>query len=432
MSISISSKPNATSDLQTWLSYLEKIHPKTIELGLKRAQKVAETLNVLKPAPYIFTVAGTNGKGTTCRAIEMILLEAGLRVGVYSSPHIIRYTERVRINDQELPESDHAIAFDQIEQARQDTTLTYFEYSTLAALLLFKQANLDVVILEVGLGGRLDATNIVEADVAVVTSIALDHIDYLGDTRESIGREKAGIFKTNCIAVVGEPDTPISIYNVANEKSVEFHICSPNEGADWRFIQSDINNWQFESSKKNYQNLPLPNIPLANAATALAALSYSSLSIEDSFIYSGLAKTKLTGRFQVVQEHPLVIIDVAHNPHAANYLQKQLQKTVEKRPASKKLRIIIGMLKDKDIKSTVHELQADAWYCASLYGERGAQASVIADSITNSDSNSIAAFQSVNDAWHQAMLDADPLDIIVVCGSFHTVSEVLELVKNEQ
>lgn len=186
--------PQAASPLASWLSYLENLHSKSIDLGLERVSQVAARLDILKPAPFVFTVAGTNGKGTTCRTLESVLIAAGYRVGVYSSPHLVRYTERVRVQGKELAESAHTASFAEIEAARGDISLTYFEYGTLSALWLFKQANLDVVILEVGLGGRLDATNIVDADVAVITSIALDHTDWLGPDRESIGREKAGIF----------------------------------------------------------------------------------------------------------------------------------------------------------------------------------------------------------------------------------------------
>ena len=222
--------PQATSPLAAWLSYLENLHSKTIDMGLERVSQVAARLDVLKPAPFVFTVAGTNGKGTTCRTLESVLMAAGYRVGVYSSPHLVRYTERVRVQNSELPESVHTASFAEIEAARGETSLTYFEYGTLSALWLFKQAQLDVVILEVGLGGRLDATNIVDADVAVVTSIALDHIDWLGPDRESIGREKAGIFRANKPAVVGEPDMPHTIADVANEKGAQLL----RRGVDWR------------------------------------------------------------------------------------------------------------------------------------------------------------------------------------------------------
>ena len=258
--------PQATSPLAAWLSYLENLHSKTIDMGLERVSQVAARLDVLKPAPFVFTVAGTNGKGTTCRTLESVLMAAGYKVGVYSSPHLVRYTERVRVQNTELAESAHTASFAAIEAARGETSLTYFEYGTLSALWLFKQAQLDVVILEVGLGGRLDATNMVDADVAVVTSIALDHTDWLGPDRESIGREKAGIFRANKPAVVGEPDMPHTIADVANEKGA--HLL--RRGEDWQYEVQD-NGWRFSDAPGVLDNLPLPQVPQPNAATALAA-----------------------------------------------------------------------------------------------------------------------------------------------------------------
>jgi len=230
--------PQATSPLATWLYYLERLHTQAIDLGLTRIEHVARTLDLLKPAPFVFTVAGTNGKGTTCRTLETLLMAAGYRVGVYSSPHLLRYTERVRVQGDELPEAAHTASFAAIEAGRGDTSLTYFEFSTLSALQLFKQAALDVVILEVGLGGRLDATNIVDADVAVITSIALDHTDWLGPDRESIGREKAGVFRAGKPAVVGESDMPHTIAQVAQEKSAQLLQL----GRDWQW-QAQESGW---------------------------------------------------------------------------------------------------------------------------------------------------------------------------------------------
>ncbi|KDN11038.1 MULTISPECIES: bifunctional tetrahydrofolate synthase/dihydrofolate synthase [unclassified Gilliamella] len=412
---------NAMSDLKTWLYYLEQLHPITIDLGLERVKAVAQRLDLLQPAPYIFTVAGTNGKGTTCRTLEMILLEANLKVGVYSSPHLLRFTERVRINNQESSEQQTVKAFVEIEQARGDISLTYFEYATLAALYQFKQAKLDVVILEVGLGGRLDATNIVDADVAIITTIGIDHVDYLGDTRESIGREKAGIFKPKSIAIVGEPDVPESILNVA--KAVNCSIYRVN--SDWYYQQLNKDSWTFESKFKQYKNLPIANVPLANAATAIAAISYSSLKITQNEITKGLAKSNLIGRFQIIQTSPLVILDVAHNPHAAAYLTQQLEKLKAEYLQVGKVRFVVGMLKDKDIKSTLSILKGDRWYCASLYGERGCSAEVLKQHLFNEGEFNVSAFDTVSKAYQKAMQDAKEDDIIVVCGSFHTVSDVL-------
>ena len=418
--------PNAMSDLETWLCYLEQLHPSSIELGLERVKSVAERLDLLQPAPYIFTVAGTNGKGTTCRTLEMILLAADKRVGVYSSPHLLRFTERVRINNQESTPSDTVKAFAAIEKARGDVSLTYFEYATLAALYQFKQAQLDIVILEVGLGGRLDATNIVDADIAIITSIGIDHVEYLGNTRERIGQEKAGIFKPKSIAVVGEPEIPSSILDVAH--AINCPIFAVNK--DWSYQQIDKLSWQFNSSIKQYKNLPIPHVPLANAATAIAALSYSPFSITQEQIDDALEKTSLIGRFQIIQSSPIVIVDVAHNPHAASYLVKQIELLKQQQSTVGKVRFVIGMLKDKDIKSTLSILNADQWYCASLYGERGCNADILKQYLQEENVANIVTFDSVYEAYQKAMQEAKEDDIIVVCGSFHTVSAVLDTVGN--
>ncbi|WP_416380157.1 MULTISPECIES: bifunctional tetrahydrofolate synthase/dihydrofolate synthase [unclassified Gilliamella] len=415
-------KPNAMSDLKTWLCYLEQLHPTTIDMELERVKIIAQRLNILQPAPYVITVAGTNGKGTTCRTLEMILLASKRKVGVYSSPHLLRFTERVRINNQESTAQETVNAFVEIEKVRGDISLTYFEYATLAALYQFKKAKLDVVVLEVGLGGRLDATNIVDADIAVITTIDIDHVDYLGNTRESIGREKAGIFKSKSIAVVGEQNVPVTIPLVA--ESVNCPIYTVN--SDWSYQQINDNQWSFESPLANYHHLPIANVPLANAATAIAALSYSSLNITQDDIVKGLKQASLVGRFQTLQYSPLVIIDVAHNPHAATYLIKQLAQLKAKQSKTGKIRFVIGMLKDKDIKSTLSILQGDVWYCATLYGERGCKAEVLKQYLLDKEETTVLTFDHVADAYQKAMQDAKDSDIIVVCGSFHTVAEVLE------
>ncbi|MCH5051000.1 bifunctional tetrahydrofolate synthase/dihydrofolate synthase [Pectobacterium aquaticum] len=412
--------PQATSPLVTWLHYLEHLHAQAIDLGLERVKQVAEHLQLLQPAATIFTVAGTNGKGTTCCTLESILLAAGLRVGVYSSPHLLRYTERVRIQGKELPEALHTQAFADIEAGRGAVSLTYFEFGTLSALQLFKQANLDVVILEVGLGGRLDATNIVDADVSVVTSIAIDHTDWLGNDRESIGREKAGIFRQGRPAVVGEPDMPGTIADVAAEKGAQLR----RRGRDWEYsMQRET--WSWQDKQRELSRLPLPNVPLANAATALAALHYSSLNVSEEAIRQGLQHAALPGRFQTVQVSPRLILDVAHNPHAAAYLANRLAGL----PKTGKVRAVVGMLSDKDIAGTLAHLtpSVDAWYCASLEGPRGATAQQIAEHLTRSQS-----FSDVVAAWQQAMSESTEQDIVIVCGSFHTVAHVMDALDEEK
>lgn len=406
--------PQATSPLATWLSYLEHLHSKTIDLGLARVSEVAQRMAVIKPAPFVFTVAGTNGKGTTCRTLESVLMAAGYKVGVYSSPHLVRYTERVRVQGEELPELAHTTSFAEIEAARGDISLSYFEFGTLSALWLFQQARLDVVILEVGLGGRLDATNIVDADVAVVTSIALDHTDWLGPDRESIGREKAGIFRSGKPAIVGEPDMPLTIAEVASEKGALLL----RRGVDWQYDASE-QGWSFRDRQGALNDLPLPQVPLPNAATALAALRASGLKVKEQAMRDGIQNAMLPGRFQIISEAPRTIHDVAHNPHAAAYLAGRL-KTLSK---TGRVLAVVGMLHDKDIAGTLANLQAevDDWYCAPLEGPRGATAEQLLEHLRAGK-----VYTSVAQAWHAAMADARPEDTVLVCGSFHTVAHVME------
>ncbi|WP_380179484.1 bifunctional tetrahydrofolate synthase/dihydrofolate synthase [Kalamiella sp. sgz302252] len=410
--------PQATSPLVTWLHYLENLHSQAIELGLARVQRVAAQLDLLKPAPFIFTVAGTNGKGTTCRTLETLLIAAGYRVGVYSSPHLVRYTERVRIQGEELAEADHTASFADIEKGRGETSLTYFEYGTLSALWLFKRAQLDVVILEVGLGGRLDATNIVDADVAVITSIALDHTDWLGPDRESIGREKAGVFRGGKPAVVGEPDMPHTIGDVADELGANLL----KRGRDWSYSVGE-SSWSFTDAHGTLSGLPLPQVPLPNAATALAALRASSLKVDDATLYE-LDKAILPGRFQTVGTSPRIILDVAHNPHAAGYLAGRLGEL----PKTGRVHAVVGMLHDKDIAGTLACLapQVDCWYCAPLEGPRGATAEQLLAHLPGAQT-----FASVAAAFHQAKQQARVEDIVLVCGSFHTVAQVMETLETE-
>lgn len=416
------------ASLDQWLSYIEaKSAIEKIDLGLSRIKSVAQKLNVLKPAPYIFTVAGTNGKGTTCRTLEMILLESGFTIGVYSSPHIINYTERVRINDEEPSKANVVSAFEIIENHRGDIELTYFEYSTLAALILFKQAQLDVIILEVGLGGRLDATNIIDADVAVITSIDIDHVNFLGNTRELIGAEKAGIFKQNSLAVIGEPDCPQSIIKIAKSMDIPAYYCANNSGNVFHYKKnktSDLDNsWTFFCDDSQMQ-LPEPNVPMQNVATALAALHYSMFNIEPKNIINGIKKTSLAGRFQIIKTEPTVILDVAHNPHAAHYLKIKLDDFLSLKQRIGKIRLVIGMLKDKDFTSTLAQFDPDVWYFGSLGGPRGCSAEELSHSL-NTDKQKLI-FTDIISAYKKAISESQYNDIVLVCGSFYVVSEVLK------
>lgn len=421
-------RPTAASSMMTWLSYLGDLHTQVIDMGLERVGAVADIMNLRYPAPKVITVSGTNGKGTTCHTLESILLAAGLRVGVYSSPHLVNYTERVRIQGQNPPEADFCRVFADIDAQRGDITLTYFEAGTLAALQLFREANLDVVILEVGLGGRLDATNIVDSHITAITSIALDHTDWLGADREHIAREKAGIFRPHCVAVIGEPDAPYTIADVANKLETSL-FCRAD---DWSYKEQG-DHWMWQCEDETLDNLPLPNVPLANAATALAVIhnlrqvkDKTGRAITREAIDTGLRQAQLPGRFQIVSQQPLTVLDVAHNPHAAGYLVSKLAQLP--RTAQSRVRAVIGMLGDKDIKGTLAVLgeQVTDWYVAPLTELRGALAEQLAEHLTNPQQ-----FADVESAWEQARRDASPEDIVVVCGSFHTVAHVMDVLAKE-
>ncbi|WMY96682.1 MAG: bifunctional tetrahydrofolate synthase/dihydrofolate synthase [Arsenophonus sp.] len=416
--------PNLHSSLNIWLTYLNKQHKKKIDMGIDRINVVADNLNLLNPAPKVVTVSGTNGKGTTCHILESILIEAGLKIGVYSSPHLINYTERVRIQGKNLSEIEFCRVFSYIESKRDNITLTYFEYGTLAALQLFKEAKLDLIILEVGLGGLFDATNIIDSTVSVITNIAMDHINWFGNDREKIGYEKAGIFRKGKYAVIGELNLPKSIKKVADTIGTKL-FCY---GIDWKF-KKEKNQWQWTSINHNFQQLPLPNIPLINAATGLAVLSclmkeskYIAKTVSLKAINKGMINAKLPGRLQVISNQPYIILDVAHNPHAAHYLAKKISKLPRKN--NTKVYAIAGMLIDKDIKGTLSCLksQVDKWYLTSLNVLRGANAEKLAKYV-----QSPYKFNTVKNAWLQVKLEATKKDIVVVYGSFHTVSEVLIL-----
>ncbi|AKD37494.1 folylpolyglutamate synthase [Pasteurella multocida subsp. multocida OH4807] len=432
----------ATSPLAQWLSYLENSHFKAIDLGLDRIKSVADALDLLTPAPFVITVGGTNGKGTTCRLLETILLNAGYRVGVYSSPHLIRYNERVRIQNQELSDEAHTASFAFIE-AHKTQSLTYFEFSTLSALHLFKQAKLDVVILEVGLGGRLDATNIVDSDVAVISSIDIDHVDFLGSDREQIGFEKAGIFRAHKPAIIGEPNIPQKLMNHAT--SLECKTACRD--LDWTFVANE-NGWDWVGQKMRLENLPICQIPLANAATALATIEQLPFSVSEATIRQSLQEVELTGRFQTLKpealtrfaqqcnedllEFPRIIIDVGHNPHAANYLTGKL--TALKAQVRGRIIAVCGMLKDKDVQGVLTPLLPviDVWHCVTLTGYRGQTGDALLltlQHLAQSNGHVLVADRddSVEFGVKHAIKQANSEDVVLVFGSFHTVGELLSL-----
>lgn len=416
------SVPDASANLQQWLDYLLAIHPQEIELGLERVAAVAARLALLVLAPAkVITVAGTNGKGTTCRMLELILQQAGFRVGVYSSPHLLHYNERVRIQCVDAADADFIAAFQQIEQARGDISLSFFEYGTLAALLLFKQAALDVIILEVGLGGRLDATNIIDADVSVITAVDLDHQAFLGNTREQVGYEKAGIFRSGRPAVVGDPQMPNTVAEVAAAKGALLK----QVGVDFHWQSTDEQHWRFSGSRWQLSQLPKPRLPLANAVTALAALEALYDELPRAAIEQGLRQATLSGRMEHFCEQPLILLDVAHNPHAARYLAGQLQALSR----HGKLYALCGMLKDKDIHGVLSVLAPliDEWHLVTLHNERGATAQMLRQALPAT--SWCQQYDEMASAWKALSTRLHNTDVVIVFGSFYTVSGFKEVVQ---
>ncbi|TOR00283.1 bifunctional tetrahydrofolate synthase/dihydrofolate synthase [Vibrio parahaemolyticus] len=407
--------PQATSPLAMWLDYLSNIHSSAIDLGLDRVQAVATKANLTKPAPNVITVAGTNGKGSTCALMEAILLDAGYSVGVYSSPHLIRYNERVRINGVDVEDAKHCKAFDYVEKQRGNISLSLFEFGTLAALRIFQVENVDVVLLEVGLGGRLDATNVVDHDVSVITSLAIDHVDWLGDDINVIGFEKAGIYRAGKPAICGQPLPPATVAAHADDIGAEFF----QVGIQFDYALTE-KGWKWSSGAFALEDLPLPSLPLPNAATALMALGASELQITDINIVNGLNNARLAGRMQVLQHEPEIVLDVAHNPHSAEYLVEK----VKTQYAGKTIHVVIAMLHDKDIKATLAALKpiATHWYPASLTGPRAATADELCQYLPQGQ----VQFQTPVEAFESALSSAASNDLVLVAGSFHTVGEVLE------
>ncbi len=412
------------TNLAAWLDYIEALHPKSIAMGLDRVNEVKQRLN-LNPQFPIVIVAGTNGKGSTCAMLEHIYHAAGYRVGTYSSPHLLHYNERVRLNSQEVSDEDLVKAFVAVEQARQDTELTYFEYGTLAAVWHFMQKQVDVAILEVGLGGRLDAVNVFEPDCTVVTSIDLDHMEFLGDTRECIGAEKAGVFRAKIPAICGDEDPPNSLIDYAN------HIGAPLKliGRDFK-VEADKKTWTYRADQFSIEHMPMPALigefQLNNAASVLSAIQSLQhlLPVQIKAIETGLKTVKLAGRFQRWAAKPDIILDVAHNPHAAKSLAINLKNS---RHQGKTI-AVFAMLADKDITGVINALsgEIDAWYVATIDNVRGANASTLSKMIVDTlPSAEVKIFNQVVDAFHQACIDANENDRIITLGSFFTVAEVM-------
>lgn len=412
------------TSLASWLSYIESQHPSEIELGLERGSKVLARLNLSRPKNKVITVAGTNGKGSTCAMLTQYLCTQNHSVGTYTSPHFLIFNERIALNNAPCDDDIICRAFEVIEAARQDIALTYFEFSTLAALWIFDQSNLDYWVLEVGLGGRLDSVNMIDTDVAVVTSISLDHIDWLGDNLEVIAGEKAGIARKDKLLISGVVNPPKSIAFTAAEVGAHLR----QKGVDFSF-ESDQNEWSWSGNGFQYDHLPIPSLPLQNAATVIAVLVYMGFSPAQDDLAVLFQTAQLTGRFQQVASSPDVYIDVAHNPEAATELAQRIGRLSPKPIA------VCGMLKDKDISRVMSHLVDcfSDWFCCDLEGVRGAKAEELVKNITRFSPDLVSnvhACPSVKDAFDAALSKARVEQrAIVVFGSFVTVSDYLMLDK---
>ena len=413
-------------DLAAWLQRLEGLHPSEIDMGLGRVAEVAARLGIQRPAPLVFTVTGTNGKGSTCAALDNLLRSSGRRSGCYTSPHLVRYNERVSIDGQPVADADLCAAFVAIDQARGEISLTYFEFGTLAALWLFQRAGLDAVVLEVGLGGRLDAVNIVDADVAVVTSIGLDHPDYLGDSRDSVGFEKAGILRQGGRLVCSETDLPPRF----SEQVQQLQVRMWQRGRDYHWQpQADGAGWLLSAQSHGQPRqvlLPSVSLPRDNLATAVQAFWVAGLDMPDAQLAEALAATGVPGRLdeRVVEwrgQPRQLMLDVGHNPQAAEYLARHLGD-----PADNRCAAVFGLLSDKNLAGILQPLQGHFghWAVAPLPTPRTRSAAELVTELQGAG-QSASAFASIGEAiaWQLDNTCADTK--IIIFGSFFCVAEAI-------
>ena len=422
--------------LQSWLTYLEAIHPLSMDFKLARIITVYERLNLTPVAPLIITVAGTNGKGSTSTTIANLYKAHGFKVGLFTSPHINRFNERIRINLEEVSDSELIEAFNAIEKAREEITLTYFEFATLAAFYLFKKNTVDVAVLEVGLGGRLDSTNIVDANIAVITPISIDHTAQLGNTITAIAGEKAGIIKPKAKVVTAESAPNISIINKAKIENAALYI--HDDTYRYEILDNESFTYQFEDSPA--LTLPQPNLlgkhQYQNASAAITALYLSNADVTQAKVEQGLKSVKLEGRFQALtrKDSPKVFLDVTHNPQGAGVLKALIDEIITQSPIKPKVTALLGMLKDKDEQLLIKTLtnSVDEWITAPILDERGQSAEVLRDKITPLLTKAPYASSSIPMGCEFALSCSEAHDIIIVFGSFHMMAESLNWFKENQ
>ncbi|CAG2086153.1 bifunctional tetrahydrofolate synthase/dihydrofolate synthase [Xanthomonas arboricola pv. juglandis] len=424
---------NATDSLSDWLAYIEQQHPQNIAMGLERVREVAARLQLAAPARHVIVVGGTNGKGSTVAFIEAIAQAAGWKVGSYTSPHLLRYNERVRINGNEAGDAQLVDAFAAVEAARGQTALTYFEYGTLAALWLLQRSGLDLAVLEIGLGGRLDAVNIIDSDVAVITTVDIDHTDWLGEDREAIGTEKAGIIRAWKPVVLGEIDPPSSVLRRAYQLGAN----AIRAGSDYFFEpieaqHSDAPQWRWRDVAVTLE-LPMPAlqapVQLANAAAAIAALQALPVELPDAAWAQGIANARVAGRLQRSDiDGVQVLLDVGHNPQAARALADALGAQAH----TGSTHAIYAALADKDVLGVVEAVaaQVDHWALAGLDGARGQSAQALQARLQGSAAAQAACHGDVAGALRAVLAQASPGDRVLVFGSFHTVADALNALRS--
>lgn len=417
--------------VDAWLAYIEALHPKSIAMGLERVSVVAQRLALFNryKRPVIVTVAGTNGKGSSCAMLEQVYTKAGYRVGCYTSPHLQRYHERVRVCCDEIADQALCDAFAAVESAREAIELTYFEMGTLAAFWHFSQQALDVLVLEVGLGGRLDAVNILDADCALVTNVDMDHMEYLGDTREKIGLEKAGVYRANQIAICGDRSPPQSLVNYAIKQGVQLNCIQQAF-----YVEAGERSWHYRDAKGV---LDMPSLSLTgmfqrdNAASVIYAIRALTpvLPVADAVIVDTLPKVQLPGRFQYLNHAPDVIVDVAHNPQAAESLLDNLTELRKNMPKEGRLVAVFSMLADKDIQAVVKILmqEFDTWHVAEIKHPRAAKLNDLINVFSRcADNSPIEAHLDIELALSSAYKSVAKNDKIIVFGSFFTVAAALD------
>ncbi len=418
--------------LEQWLQWQEKLHPKTIDLGLERPARVLQRLSLPETSHQIFTVAGTNGKGSTVAFLEAIYLAAGYRVGAYTSPHIVKYNERIRINGEEVYEQEICDSFERINRVRKEISLSYFEFGTLAAIDIFSRHTLDVVILEVGLGGRLDAVNIIDPNVAVITPVDIDHTDWLGHDRESIAIEKAGIMRQGRPVVCSDPNPTESISTSARALNAQLFQLGRDytphfDNGHWCFMHNQAQIWS---------ELPMPRLKgqrqIENCSGALMAIKVleSKLPVSEQSIAEGIKNAHVTGRFQIINESPLILIDVAHNLQSTKFLAENLmQLTCEGKRIA-----VVAMLNDKDQYAVINELKPliDQWHIAPLNVPRGGDLSPLQQVFESLAIHQLEGHSDVTEAYITAKQSMQSQDQLIIFGSFYTVAAVLGLIESQR